>query len=441
MAEVQDIGFRERSFAGALSEISFAYENVPFYGDHLRAAGLRPEDVRTPEDLRRVPPTRKVDYRRNFPSGVLVKGKTLAEPLTLKSQSSGTGGERLTTISHTYALADRMRATLSANEVLGEALARCRSQRPARYAAPNCSDVECATPYTTMADRTLADGTLVLPVAHDVLATPDRMVRQAIDEVKEFRPHWFYADATHLAFLVRQLSERGEEPPPVTAIALTYTLATGVARRQLLEFFGPGVPMAEIVSMTELGWVAIECPARRMHVNNVKFHTEFLVGSRPALPGERAELVVTSIGDRLSPHLRYRTGDIYTVEAGPCACGSDLPLARHEGRYTTMIKVVRDGETVWVSPRDVDDAVGDDLPIDVYQLHQRGNGDLEFRYIPSRAAKVDEDDLRERLANLFGAGYTLTLEAVAYIPAARSGKFASCTSEVPDDAHEVSHAQ
>ncbi|GII66109.1 hypothetical protein Skr01_61940 [Sphaerisporangium krabiense] len=437
MVHAQDIGFRKSSFEGALSEVAFAYENVPFYGGHLDAAGIRPEEVRTPEDFRRLPATRKVDYRRNFPLGVLARGKTLSEPLTLISQSSGTGGERLTTIANTYALADRMRATLAANPVLREALAGCRSHRPIRYAAPNCSDVECATPFTTVRDRTLPDGTLVLPVSHDVLATPDQLIRQAIDEVKEFEPHWFYADATHLAFLVRQLRLREEKPPPVVAIALTYTLVTGVARRQLLEYFGSGLPMAEIVSMTELGWVAIECPHRRMHVNNLRFYTEFLVGSRPARPGERGELVATSLGDRLSPHLRYRTGDIYTLGEGPCPCGSDLPLARHEGRHQTMIKLARDGEPAWVSPRDVDDAVGDDLPVDVYQLHQLRGGDLEFRYIPSPGARVREGALRERLTELCGDGPRLTIEAVSYIPAGRSGKFASCTSEVSAEAsHE-----
>ncbi|MFE7106969.1 phenylacetate--CoA ligase family protein [Streptomyces sp. NPDC057575] len=434
MASVTDIGYRPSSFKKALAEVAFAYEQVPFFAGHLDEAGIGLADVRTADDFRRIPTTQKIDYRRNFPQGVLARGKTLRDPLTLKSQSSGTGGERLTTITHTYALAERMRATLLANKVLGEALARCRSHRPIRYAAPNCSDVECATPFTTIQDRTLPDGTLVLPVSHDVLATPDQLVQQAIDETEEFDPHWFYADATHLAFLVRQLKARGLKPPQVSAVALTYTLVTGVARRQLQEFFGADMPMAEIVSMTELGWVAIECPAGRMHVNNQTFFAEFLVDGRPAGPGERAELVATSLGDRISPHLRYRTGDIYSLGEQPCVCGSDLPQATHEGRLTTMIKVVKDGAPALISPRDVDRAVGADLPIDVYQLRQPASGEMEFRYIPSAGARVDEKALRERLLDMLGTTTSLAIESVTYIPAARTGKFASCVSEVTQPA-------
>ncbi|MCU4526607.1 hypothetical protein KTI57_08365 [Acinetobacter pittii] len=427
------IGFQKSSFKGALEEVAFAYENVPFYRPLLDDAGIKLSDLRTPHDFRRIPLTTKVDYRRNFPIGVLAKGKTLEEANTLKSQSSGTGGERLTTITHTYCLADRMWGTLSANKDLRDELSKFGMLRPIRYAAPNCSDVECATPFTTMTDRTLPDGTLVLPVLHDVLATTDQLIRQAINEIKIFSPQWFYADPTHLAFLVRHLRHHQESPPPITAIALTYTLATGVARRQLREYFGTSIPIAEIVSMTELGWVAIECPMGRMHVNNINFYTEFLVGTRPARSGEKAELIVTSIGDRLSPHLRYRTGDIYTVDVRLCPCGSKLPVARHEGRKQSMIQLVKNGENVLISPRELDGVIGQDKMIDVYQLYQRRNGDLIFRYIRSSGSCVNEASLKERLLDLLGETSRLTIEEVSYIPTARSGKFTSCISEISEE--------
>jgi phenylacetate-CoA ligase len=429
------LGFRQESFEGAVAETAFAYAKVPFFRSRLKAASINPAEIRSPEDFRRLPSTRKVDYRVNFPHGVLASGKTLKEPLALVSQSSGTGGDRLTTIAHTYSLADRMRVTLSANPALRDALKACRRHRPARYAAPNCSDVECATPYTTIKDRTLPDGTLVLPVAHDLFATPEQMIRQAIDEVAVFKPQWFYADATHLAFLMRNMLRHGAVPPRVVAIALTYTLATKVARRQIREIHGTDVPMAEIVSMSELGWMAIECQAGQMHINNAKFYLEFLVGNRPARPGEPGELVVTSIGDRLLPHLRYRTGDVYRVSDVPCDCGGALPVARHEGRWQTMIR--RPGRPLpdGVSPRDVDEAIGADLPIDVYRLQQHADLSCTLSYVPAartgHSASEPATELHDRLIRLLGEDIRLRVESVTYIPSQRSGKFASCISEVP----------
>ena len=65
------------SYTGAKAELEFAYENVPFYKDHLDASGLTLASIRGPEDFRNVPPTRKQHYRQHFPTGVLARGTTL----------------------------------------------------------------------------------------------------------------------------------------------------------------------------------------------------------------------------------------------------------------------------------------------------------------------------------------------------------------------------
>ncbi|MFG2883215.1 hypothetical protein ACGFYV_13075 [Streptomyces sp. NPDC048297] len=123
--------------------------------------------------------------------------------LTYTSSSSGTTGDRLATVVHRPLLAERMAVTARAHPALSERLLGAEDRRVARLAAPNCSDVGCATPLSTLADRTLPDGTLVLSVAHDILATPPAMVDKILDELDAYRPAWLYADPTHLAFLCR----------------------------------------------------------------------------------------------------------------------------------------------------------------------------------------------------------------------------------------------
>ncbi|MDC6379894.1 hypothetical protein BW687_006830 [Pseudomonas graminis] len=431
MAYEMDLGFNPASFKGALQEVEFAYNSVPFYKDLLREHSLSPSHFSTPEAFRKLPLTKKKHYRTNFPAGVLAVGKTLSEKFTLKSQSSGTGGHRLTTISYTYDLANRMFGSLSVNPPLGQIVSEFNN-KPARFAAPNCSDVECASPFSSLSDRILADGTLVLPVAHDLLTTPKEMIDQAISELYDFKPNWLYVDPTHLAFLVRALKSRSLRAPEISGIALTYTLATGVARRQIRDFFGNRIPMAESVSMTELGWIAMECTHGNMHVNNKDYYVEFIVDGRPARSGELAELVVTSIGDRLLPHLRYATGDIYKVDVRRCSCGSKFPVAHHQGRQESLIAADYDDDIVkprWVSPRDIDLVIGEEPTIDIYQLTQTCDKNIVLKYIESGYRKLDVVSLRNRLAALFGAHQALSLQAVSYIPAGRSGKFISCLSE------------
>src|SRR5262249_6578824 len=150
---------------------------------------------------------------------------------------------------------------------------------PVRLAAPNCSDVECASPHTTLADRILPDGTLVLGVAHDLLATPPAMVRTTLREMYEWRPDWLYADATHLSFFIREAT-RASLPLPTSCrgAVFTYTALTRVARRQISAAL-PSLLFAEVISMSELGWVAMECPLGTMHLNNLTFFIELVDAS------------------------------------------------------------------------------------------------------------------------------------------------------------------
>lgn len=415
------------SFAGALEEIAEAYENVPFFRQHMDQAGLRPQDTRTLADFRLIPATNKAHYRRNFPAGVLMGGTTMRDPLIYRSQSSGTTGERLLTIVHTYTLAERMTTTSAVNPALQTVFSSAKEQRICRYAAPNCSDVECATPFTTAQGRTLADGTRVLPVAHDLLATPQTMIDQAVEEIIEYQPHWLYTDPMHLAFLARCMRARGIAPPPIGGIVLTYNVVTSGARRQVAEVFS-GV-LAEVVSMSELGWMGMECPHGYIHMNTDSFYLEFLADDRPAEPGTLAELYVTSIGDQISPHLRYHTGDLYTLIDGACPCGHPFPRVQVHGRARHA--VVRDGRPV-LTPMQLDLLVGSADWVDLYKLRQVEADRVVFRYMRGNSDTDPKPaaELQTRLRDALGPEVKISMEEVSYIECERSGKFLQCVCEV-----------
>ena len=53
------------------SMVAYAYANVPFYKMKYDEAGVRPEDIRTLDDIRRLPFVTKADLRDNYPYGLL----------------------------------------------------------------------------------------------------------------------------------------------------------------------------------------------------------------------------------------------------------------------------------------------------------------------------------------------------------------------------------
>ena len=261
----------------ACREAQLAFEQTRAYRELLGAAHTDPSTICDEGSFHSLPLTDREYYRSNYPDGVITEGTVLSqEPHVLKTRSSGSAGNRLTTVVHTYDLARRMSDTTSVHPRLKRQLMAVGSNRIARYAAPNCSDVECAAPNSTMESRILSDGSLVLPVAHDLMATRASLVDQAIDEIETYRPNWFYVDATHFAFLLRQYRVRQLAPPKPTAVILTYTLPTMVARRQIEAVFGHEMPIVEVVSMSELGWLAMECEFANLHLNTAAFYTELL---------------------------------------------------------------------------------------------------------------------------------------------------------------------
>jgi phenylacetate-CoA ligase len=137
---------------------------------------------------------------------------------------------------------------------------------------------------------------------------------------------------------------------------------------------------------------------------------------------------VTSLGDRLEPHIRYRTGDLYRLMPA-CPCGHSFPAVRHEGRGRHVLQLP-DGGTI--TPKAFDDLVGPDPLVIAYRMHQRSSERFHVKYIPSPQAPHGLDRrIGERVRDALGRGASVTVESTPYIASERSGKFLSCVSDLP----------
>ncbi|WP_018680241.1 phenylacetate--CoA ligase family protein [Actinokineospora enzanensis] len=415
-------------FEAVREEIAYAFDRTVFFREHMEANALRPEDIRSAEDFLRIPPTSKSHYRRNFPAGVLARGYTLNSPHVMRFQSSGTSGDRLNSAILAYDLTRRQATALAVHPGFDELWRPGNRPRICRFAPPNCSDVECATGFSSMDDRTLPDGTLVLTVAHDLLATPEWQVVKAFDEIEAYEPDLLVVDPTHLAFLTRWGRRLGREITSKRKLHVVcgYTLMTGVARRQLDATLGPNVPIGDMIGMSELGYLGFECHHGNRHINDRDFYVEFVDDGEHVPEGRMGELYVTTLDDGLVPRIRYATGDYFTPVGEPCGCGSDLPVVRIEGRATHMIRLA-DGRIV--TPGAVAALVGDAPWLDLYKLAQDATGACTFRYLADEPAAAEIRDLEDRLTEVL-APNPLRCEAVDYIACERSGKFQSCVSQI-----------
>lgn len=425
----------ENDFEAAREEVAYAYENVVFFRKHMEEAQLTPNDIKTPDDFIKIPPTEKKHYRKNFPVDVLAKGYSLNDERLYRFPSAGTTGERLLTVElgHIY-----MKRAIDCMSVYPLIYSTYNKQplRQVRYAAPNCSDVECANPYSTMKDRLLSDGTLVLAVYHDLLTTPEKILEQNIEEIDIHQPHLYFIDANHLAFLLRYMKEHknGHSLPKVPILA-SYSPCVKVSKRQVVEAYGRDIHFAEVVAMSELGFVAMKCPFGSFHLNTKSFYMELLCNGRPAEPGEMGELFVTTLDKGCIPHIRYRTGDIYRFINTQCLCGHDFPVVLLEGRLRNFL--FREDQ-IALTPRALDKIIDSPPWMDIYKMKQTDDKDFLFSFIANdQYEENSEEYIRKELFQALGDDIDLTVERTGYIPSERSGKFLSCVSKVGEKKYET----
>jgi len=191
-----------------------------------------------------------------------------------------------------------------------------------------------------------------------------------------------------------------------------------------------GVPLADVYSAEEVGYIALQCPENEhYHVQAENLMVEILdEAGAPCGTGVAGRVVVTDLHNFASPLIRYEIGD-YAEPGEACGCGRGLPvLQRVQGRVRNML-VAADGKRYWPSlgVRRLQEVA----PIRQCQFVQRELDLVEARLVADRRlTAAEEEKLRERLLSRLPAGFRVAVSYCAEIPRGASGKFEDFISEV-----------
>jgi phenylacetate-CoA ligase len=194
-----------------------------------------------------------------------------------------------------------------------------------------------------------------------------------------------------------------------------------------------GVPISDIYSTREVGYIALQCPEHEhYHVQSEGTLVEVLdKGGVPCGPGHIGRVVVTSLHNFAMPLIRYDLGDF--AELGEvCPCGRGLPvLARIAGRTQEML-VLPSGERRFalLSSQSLKKLLSA-APIRQYQIVQQSLERLSLRLVVGRSLTSDEEDaLRRWLRDKFGYPFEVTITYHEEIPRTAGGKFQDFVSEI-----------
>ena len=305
--------------------VAHCYSGSEFYRKRLDSIGLRPEDIRSLDDLKKIPFTTKQDLRETYPFGM--RSVPLEKCVRLHSSSGTTGNP--TVILHTQKDLDQW----------ANAVARCLHMvglRPTDV-FQNSSGYGMFTGGLGFQYGAERLGMLTVPAA------AGNTLRQ-IKFIKDFGTTALHAIPSYATRLFEVMQQEGIDPRKDTKLT---TLIIGAEphseeqRKKIEEMLG--VKAYNSFGMSEMcgPGVAFECKEQNgLHIWEDYYIVEIVDPDtlEPVPDGEFGELVLTTINREAMPLLRYRTRDLTRVLPGECSCGRQHKrLDRMRGRSDDMI--------------------------------------------------------------------------------------------------------
>lgn len=306
-----------------VEQVKHVYDNVKMYRERMDAAGVKPEDIKGIEDLRKLPFITKDDLRDQYPYGLL--GVPLSECNRIQS-TSGTTGRRVIAF---YTQEDI--------EVWEECCAR------AIVAAGGTKDDVCHVSYgyglftggPGLNGGSHKVGCLTLPMSS---GNTDRQLQFMMDLGSTI----LCCTPSYAANLGEVINERGiKDQIKLKAGIFGAEPWTEEMRHNIEESLG--IKAYDIYGLTEISGpgVSFECEEQAgMHIQEDHFIPEIInPDTGEVLPeGEIGELVFTCITKKAFPLLRYRTRDLCYLTRKPCSCGrTHIRMHKPMGRSDDMM--------------------------------------------------------------------------------------------------------
>ncbi|MDD2241025.1 MAG: phenylacetate--CoA ligase [Kiritimatiellae bacterium] len=318
-----------------------AYDHVPFYRAKMQAQGVTPDDIRSIEDLPRLPFITKTDFRDQYPFGMF--GVPQKEIVRIHASSGTTG--KPTVSGYTQADIDNW--------------AECAARSLACGGATAEDTVQVAYGYG------LFTGGLGMHYGAEKLGAAALPMSAGNTEKQIMLMKDF--NVTVLCCTPSYALQIAEVAAAMGIDLMTLPLKSGhfgaepwtEAMRQHIEQVLP-LKALDIYGLSEVAGpgVANECLEQNgLHVFEDHFYPEIIdpVTDTPLPDGEKGELVFTCLTKEGVPLIRYRTRDItLLLNEGPCPCGrTSRKIARLMGRTDDML-IIRG---VNVFPSQVEDVL------------------------------------------------------------------------------------
>ena len=307
-----------------VKQVKHVYENVKYYRDLMDKKGVKPEDIKGVDDIRKLPFLTKDDLREAYPYGLLA---TDIKNCVRIHSTSGTTGKRVV-------------AFYTQNDV--DMWEECCARAIVATGGSKDDVVQVAYGYglftggAGLHGGSHKVGCLTLPMSS---GNTDRQIQFMMD----LNTTVLCCTPSYAAYLGESLAERGYKPEDNKLRAGIFGAEpwTQEMREQIEKSLG--IKAYDIYGLTEMSGpgVAFECEEQNgMHINEDHFYVETIdPKTGEVLPdGSEGEIVFTSLDKEAFPLLRYRTKDICILNREKCSCGrTHVRMSKPLGRSDDMM--------------------------------------------------------------------------------------------------------
>ena len=305
-------------------QVRHVWDHVPYYRHLMEEKGVTPDDIKTIDDIKKLPFLSKADLRDAYPYGLL--GTDLKDCVRIQS-TSGTTGKRVVAFytQHDVDLWEdcTARAIVAAGGTEDDVVQVCYGYG-------------LFTGGSGLHGGSHKVGCLTLPMSS---GNTDRQIQFMMDLGSTI----LCCTPSYAAYIGETLAEQGYKPEDNKLKAGIFGAEpwTEEMRRQIEASLG--IKAYDIYGLTETSGpgVAFECEEQAgMHINEDHFYAEVIdPDTGEVLPeGSKGELVFTSLDKEAFPLLRYRTRDICVLSRRPCSCGrTHVRMSKPMGRSDDML--------------------------------------------------------------------------------------------------------
>lgn len=388
--------------------IRHAYDNTEFYHRKFKGAGIRPEDIRTVADLKKVPFTTKSEVREHSTGSMLARNVDLNQCIV--TETSGSTGIPTKVVYDSYA--NDFSKAINLRSHIENGLKPW--SRWAIFGDPH-----------HFQKKTWFQKFGVLSPNWISVFDP---VEKQIDYLKKVRPDVLSGYASSLYLLSQAIEEKGVEGITPKVVISTSELLDPGTRDYINSVFN--VKMVDHFGCVELNRTAWECGEHAgYHIDTDAVVMEFVHDGEEVSAGERGEIVYTGLFNFAMPLIRYNIEDVGVPSDEVCPCGRGLPLMKLiEGRSDSFMQTP-DGRVfspiIWtLIMRQISG-------IDQFKAIQERKDFIRILVVgDNEFTEATVEQIKHDVKGVMGGGIDVDVEIVDDIPRDKSGKVRCAVSKV-----------